>query len=187
MRKNFLLGLILMMTLSGTAFAARWTNTSGDIQFFGQVGQTYGIFNESSLSNPVISFGSNVDFFGFPFFAATISITDNTWDVAASGANLVASTNSAIPGTSLNGTLDQGMFYFAWYSIVEGSWFKEVLAEELAPNTYLLAFDEDELGVDSVYAAAVDVAPVPIPAGVWLFGSVLLGIAGLSSRKSTTN
>ncbi|MGB7934539.1 MAG: PEP-CTERM sorting domain-containing protein [Gammaproteobacteria bacterium] len=46
------------------------------------------------------------------------------------------------------------------------------------------------LGKDySVFAWAVhlsDVSAIPVPATVWLFGSGLLGLIGISRRKKTT-
>lgn len=55
-----------------------------------------------------------------------------------------------------------------------------------SPDTYLIVFD----GVDaqgrriSGNTLAVDLAPIPVPAAVWLFGSGLLGLAGLARRKT---
>ena len=56
-----------------------------------------------------------------------------------------------------------------------------------SPDTYLIVFD----GVDgfqnpiSGNTLAVDLAPIPVPAAVWLFGSGLLGLAGVARRKKT--
>ena len=43
---------------------------------------------------------------------------------------------------------------------------------------------EEKWGVSA--AAPVAVAPVPVPAAVWLFGSGLLGLVGLARRKKKT-
>ena len=57
-----------------------------------------------------------------------------------------------------------------------------------APDTYLIVFD----GLDgferpiSGNTLAVDLAPIPVPAAVWLFGSGLLGLAGMARRKKST-
>jgi len=55
-----------------------------------------------------------------------------------------------------------------------------------SPDTYLVVFD----GLDGSGAKksgntlAVDLAPVPVPAAVWLFGSGLLGLVGIARRKT---
>lgn len=47
-------------------------------------------------------------------------------------------------------------------------------------NQYAITFGEIG-GFDFV----VDIAPVPVPAAVWLFGSGLLGLIGLARRKTS--
>ncbi len=55
-----------------------------------------------------------------------------------------------------------------------------------APDTYLIVFD----GADgferpiSGNTLAVDLAPIPVPAAVWLFGSGLLGLVGVARRRA---
>jgi len=46
-------------------------------------------------------------------------------------------------------------------------------------DTYALTF-----GGVSGFQLVVDLTPVPVPAAVWLFGSGLLGLAGIARRKS---
>jgi hypothetical protein len=56
-----------------------------------------------------------------------------------------------------------------------------------SPDTYLIVFS----GVDSQErpirgnTLAVDLAPIPVPAAVWLFGSGLIGLAGVARRKKS--
>ena len=56
-----------------------------------------------------------------------------------------------------------------------------------SPDTYLIIFD----GLDGSGAKisgntlAVDLAPVPVPAAVWLFGSGLLGLVGIARRRQS--
>ena len=55
-----------------------------------------------------------------------------------------------------------------------------------SPDTYLVVFDgydEFERSI-SGNTLAVDLAPVPVPAAVWLFGSGLLGLVGIARRKT---
>ena len=54
-----------------------------------------------------------------------------------------------------------------------------------SPDTYLIIFDgyDGQQSRISGNTLAVDLAPVPIPATVWLFGSGLLGLATLVRRR----
>ena len=56
-----------------------------------------------------------------------------------------------------------------------------------SPDTYLIVFDGlDGSGAEiSGNTLAVDLAPVPVPAAVWLFGSGLLGLVGIARRKQS--
>ena len=54
-----------------------------------------------------------------------------------------------------------------------------------SPDTYLVVFDgydEFERPI-SGNTLAVDLAPIPVPAAVWLFGSGLIGIVAVARRK----
>jgi len=46
-------------------------------------------------------------------------------------------------------------------------------------NAYLVSFD----GINGT-VQGVDLQPVPVPAAVWLFGSGLIGLAGVARRKA---
>jgi hypothetical protein len=53
-----------------------------------------------------------------------------------------------------------------------------------SPDTYLIAFDGIFQGRRiSGSTLAVDLAPIPLPASVWLLGSGLIGLAGVARRK----
>jgi 2-methylaconitate cis-trans-isomerase PrpF len=58
-----------------------------------------------------------------------------------------------------------------------------------SPDTYLIVFDGIVAGPRRISGStlAVDLAPIPVPAAVWLFGSGLLGLIGFSRRKSAVN
>jgi FlaG/FlaF family flagellin (archaellin) len=54
-----------------------------------------------------------------------------------------------------------------------------------SPDTYLIVFDGfnglgDRISGNTL---AIDLAPIPVPAAVWLFGSGLLGLVGIARRK----
>jgi hypothetical protein len=53
------------------------------------------------------------------------------------------------------------------------------LSEGLGWNLEYL-FDTDELGTDIV---RLTVSQVPVPAAAWLFGSALLGLAGIARKR----
>lgn len=56
-----------------------------------------------------------------------------------------------------------------------------------SPDTYLIAFDGIYQGRRiSGNTLAVDLAPIPLPASVWLLGSGLIGLAGMARRKKST-
>jgi len=55
-----------------------------------------------------------------------------------------------------------------------------------SPDTYLIVFDgfnglEDKISGNTL---AVDLAPIPVPAAVWLFGSGLLGLVAVMRRRA---
>jgi hypothetical protein len=54
-----------------------------------------------------------------------------------------------------------------------------------SPDTYLIVFDglrgpEDHITGNTL---AVDLAPIPVPAAVWLFGTGLIGLVAVARRK----
>ncbi|MDB4575700.1 VPLPA-CTERM sorting domain-containing protein [bacterium] len=54
-----------------------------------------------------------------------------------------------------------------------------------SPDTYLILFDGLD-GQETHYSGntlAVDLAPVPVPAAVWLFGTGLIGLVAVARRK----
>jgi len=58
-----------------------------------------------------------------------------------------------------------------------------------SPDTYLIVFDglvqtPDGPRRRSGSTLAVDLAPIPVPAAVWLFGSGLLGLVGVARRRA---
>ena len=56
-----------------------------------------------------------------------------------------------------------------------------------SPDTYLIVFDGLDAQERPIFGntIAVDLAPVPVPAAVWLFGSGLLGLVGIARRKQS--
>ena len=54
-----------------------------------------------------------------------------------------------------------------------------------SPDTYLIVFDglDASGGRISGNTLAVDLAPIPVPAAAWLFGTGLIGLIGVARRK----
>ena len=52
-------------------------------------------------------------------------------------------------------------------------------ALESSPDSYLITFKSEAIGK----TLAVDVKVVPVPAAAWLFGSGLIGLAGVARRR----
>jgi hypothetical protein len=59
-------------------------------------------------------------------------------------------------------------------------------ATSFASVTVRTTLTGDGLQFDRLRFGLVDFTPVPVPAAVWLFGSGLVGLAGLARRRMTT-
>lgn len=66
-------------------------------------------------------------------------------------------------------------------------WADSTWSLESSPDTYLITFTGLDVpnSPDIGQTLAVDVTVVPIPAAVWLFGSGLIGLAGIARRSKT--
>jgi hypothetical protein len=55
-----------------------------------------------------------------------------------------------------------------------------------SPDAYLIVFDGIAPGPKRISGStlAVDLAPIPVPPAVWLFGSGLLGLVGVARRRA---
>jgi hypothetical protein len=58
------------------------------------------------------------------------------------------------------------------------SWSGDTSVTPLGANSYTVTFTDGSV-------LEIDVRIVPVPAGVWLFGSGLLGLIGISRRKKS--
>lgn len=62
------------------------------------------------------------------------------------------------------------------------NWTADTSVVSLGANSYNVYFD---MGASNVVQVDVQIVPqVPVPAAVWLFGSGLIGLAGIAHRKS---
>ena len=167
--------LITTFCLSATTAHSTtiFTPTDGDINFSvttGQVntgGYTLAIFDDLALSGGVINGAAD---------HLTVSIPELiNWDFTQTLSN-----------TNTLGTLDigtDGQFILAVQLFVEGGWIggdPDHGSMWTVPETNQYAIKFGDIGG---FDLVVDIAPVPVPAAVWLFGSGLLGLVGVARRK----
>jgi len=82
-------------------------------------------------------------------------------------------------GSPVGGSID------AWTSPIGSFGTVAVLSNTvLAPGTYVLQMRGDVTGTSGgSYAGPLHIAPVPLPAAAWLFGSGLLGLGAIARRR----
>jgi len=134
-------------------------------------GGTLALFDDSDFGGNALVIGEN---------GGHVVFTDNmdgSWNAEVfdvtntSGGSITLSNNSNfVLG------MDWGLGYFVESNATPIS----------SPDTYLIVFD----GLDrferpiSGNTLAVDLAPIPLPAAVWLFGSGLLGLVAVMRRRA---
>ena len=169
--------------------ATIWAPTNEDTDFiqlnFGGPGPGSGIStnggtlalfdDDTGLAGPSLEIGQN---------GGHVVFADN--GVGSCGAEVIDVTNSSggsitlsndanfVLGISWNGGAD----YFG-----DTGW-----SLQSSPDTYLIVFDGIDPGQNRISGStlAVDLAPIPLPASVWLLGSGLIGLAGMARRKKST-
>lgn len=78
--------------------------------------------------------------------------------------------------------LDVGESYVAAFDTTSGAFYGYMTILFDGTDTWLQSYHFEDSGAAITVAASA----VPVPAAVWLFGSGLLGLAGMSKRKKTT-
>ena len=169
--------------------ATIWAPTNEDTDFiqlnFGGPGPGSGIStnggtlalfdDDTGLAGPALEIGQNG---GHVVFADN---GDGSWgaevfDVTNTSGGSITLSNDAnfVLGISWNGGAD----YFG-----DTGW-----SLQSSPDTYLIVFDGIDPGQNRISGStlAVDLAPIPLPASVWLLGSGLIGLAGMARRKKST-
>jgi len=170
--KKYLLTTAFCLSASTAHSTTIFTPSDGDINFSittGQVdtaGYTLAIFDDTALSGGVIDHTADHMIVTIPEliywdFGQTLSNSaSNTLDIGTDGQFILA-VQLFVEGGWIGGDPDHG----SMWTVPE-------------TNQYAIKFG-DIGGFDLV----VDIAPVPVPAAVWLFGSGLLGLVGVARRK----
>lgn len=163
---------VLGLTSTVASSAAVWTpdiNTStGDFQEV-----TFASFGVSSATYDLVFFDAgSVASIAPSTTSLTLADLNGIVQVSANPAPYTASFGA---DTALLG--DTGEFELALWNGTDFSYVTSFTAI-VEKNWYSISFD----GVTGVIQG-VDLAPVPVPAAVWLFGSGLLGLVGVARRK----
>lgn len=172
---NSVFAIAALMLVSSIASATVWNPTNEDTDFiqigpiFDTNGADLAMFDDSDFGGAALTIGDA---------GGEVRFSDNgdgTWDadlwypgdVAPSDSILLSVDNSFVLGM----TWDGGLTYYtdSSYALVS------------APDDYRITFTD---GVTTGRTLAIDVAPVPVPAAVWLFGSGLLGLVGFARRRA---
>lgn len=152
--------------ISAQAATIYWEPTDGDVNFSytTTAGYSLGIFDvddfNSEQNNPLIlNTGAGAD----------------RVDIVAAGNNFIAT--SAVTSDWIT-LFNDSQFVIALTDNVD--WYELTFWFELAAGSNIYDIDFSNGSV-----LTIDVTPtvVPVPAAVWLFGSGLIGLAGLARRK----
>ena len=148
------------------------TNTSSSTQTY-ILGTTIGV-------SPAIPNGLMRGSIGY-------SLTDNNSNgatLATSGASIYQGTiDGNVARTLWNPSTSFSTFSTGASSIDFGFPTREAAPESIDSNIGILITFSLTPGDSVAFTSNFDVVPVPVPAAVWLFGSGLLGLFGLSRRK----
>lgn len=149
------------------------TNTSGSTQTY-SLGTTLGVV-------PAIPNGAMRGSIGF-------SLTDNNGNGATMATSGTSIYKGTIDGNTARTLWDPATSFTASFGSTSSSTFfgfptREAAPESIDTNIGLLITFSLTSGDSVSFTSNFDVVPVPVPAAVWLFGSGLLGLFGLSRRK----
>lgn len=162
---NGILGLCALLICSHVNAATIFAPTDGDVNFlFGNLGGgTLAMFDDSDQS-----YAGDLLYIPVPSIVGI--------------AGPVNGNNDYIATNSLSNTLLlTGSDNFILGLNVGGTWLSDSSVQYFGANTFRVFFDNG----GSVVQVDVEIMPaVPVPAAVWLFGSGLIGLAGVARRKN---
>jgi len=164
---NGLLGLVAFFTASQINAATILVPSDGDVNFL--VSQpfietfdyTLAVFDEAAI--------------------ASINIDNEITDISSLIDVTLTGPFQGINGPTYQGLLGLSDNFIVGLSTDDGTTWLADAGATFGVNTSLLNFDVPGTGKNEVFV--VDVNPVPVPAAVWLFGSGLIGLAGIARRK----
>ena len=174
--KKLLLITTFMLASTAATAATIWAPTNIDTDFiqFGSITTNGGILalfddSDSGFGN-ALEIGQD---------GGQVVFTDNmdgSWNAEVFDVSNVSGGSLTLTGnTNFSLGIDWGAGYFGDtnFSLIS------------SPDTYLIVFyGFNNLGDRiSGNTQAVDLAPIPVPAAVWLFGSGIIGLIGVARRK----
>ena len=171
---NSVFAIAALMLVSSVASATVWHPTNEDTDFiqFGPIINTNGgdlvMFDESDFGGTALTIGDA---------GGEVRFSDNgdgSWNAEVFDVNNISGGSITLSGNknfTLGITWDGGTTYYtdSNYALVN------------APDDYRIAFQGKQVVGRTL---AIDVAPIPVPAAVWLFGSGLLGLVGVARRRA---
>ena len=172
---NSVFAVATLMLISSVAGATVWHPTNVDTDFiqfdFGPLTTNGGdlvMFDDSDFGGAALTIG---DAGGQVVFTDNM---DGSWKAEVfdvdnnSGGSITLSVNKNF---TLGMTWDGGITYYGDSSAVLVN----------APDDYRITFQGKQVVGRTL---AIDLAPIPVPAAVWLFGSGLLGLVGVARRRA---
>lgn len=173
----------ISMLLSGHLFAATITWNSATTNVNTNDVFTVNVVGNDFLSN-VNGGGVNISFDSSIVNVLSVTINETVWDFGGLGISTGTIDN-------LNGTVD-GIMVNTFTSVIGSFEVASIQFLAVATGNSALSLTEYALnpwasGGNAInpdfVAGEVNVSAVPLPAAVWLFGSGLLTLAGLTRRK----
>jgi hypothetical protein len=133
------------------------------------------------IANSSVGTVSSTTFFAYDSSSQTYEVaSENVWDTNYAGTE-VAVDFSKIFGFYFSDTINPVNYYYTDAAFNNGG--MEYISVDYDPFTAIISFDLDGVGLAEAIVKTDDVAPVPEPATMLLFGSGLVGLAGYGRKK----
>jgi len=177
---NSVFAVAALMLVSSIASATVWHPTNEDADFIQFDVGPYTTNGGDLVMFDDSDFGGNALVIGEA--GGQVEFTDNmdgSWnaevifaDMSSGGSITLSVDDSFVLGM----TWDGGLTYYGESNATLVS----------APDDYRIAFQGQQVTGAPVVGRtlAIDIAPVPVPAAAWLFGSGLLGLVGFARRRA---